>query len=174
MFKDFRKEHFSELINSFFYFLDSLFKYLHMVKVNAFHNNNDSIILVGDNPFSHYNGNKSNNNNNNLELNKNVNWYRIYIFFIGGRDSFVINDVNNCPYKKEWETLYRCQINSGKYTKDPFLLRSVAILNKIMTVACKRQHILFNKFKTNLSNSVDADNTVGHPSSGNADPSGIG
>ncbi|ORX80424.1 hypothetical protein BCR32DRAFT_293868 [Anaeromyces robustus] len=45
-------------------------------------------------------------------------------------------------------------------------------------VVCKRQHILFNKFKTNLSRNVNADNTVGQPSRANADPisdpSGIG
>ncbi|ORX78125.1 hypothetical protein BCR32DRAFT_282587 [Anaeromyces robustus] len=42
-----------------------------------------------------------------------------------------------------------------------------------MLIACKRQHILFNKFKTNLSTCVDADNTIGHPSRGNTDPSGF-
>ncbi|ORX82013.1 hypothetical protein BCR32DRAFT_292916 [Anaeromyces robustus] len=51
-------------------------------------------------------------------------------------------------------------------------------LNDIMPVVCKRQHILFNKFKTNLSRNVNADNTVGQPSRANADPisdpSGIG
>ncbi|ORX75858.1 hypothetical protein BCR32DRAFT_296625 [Anaeromyces robustus] len=39
-----------------------------------------------------------------------------------------------------------------------------------MPVVCKRQHILFNKFKTNLSRNVNADNTVGQPSRANADP----
>ncbi|ORX63642.1 hypothetical protein BCR32DRAFT_138164 [Anaeromyces robustus] len=51
-------------------------------------------------------------------------------------------------------------------------------LNDIMPVVCKRQHILFNKFKTNLSKNINADNIVGQPSRANADPitdpSGIG
>ncbi|ORX64744.1 hypothetical protein BCR32DRAFT_297953 [Anaeromyces robustus] len=55
----------------------------------------------------------------------------------------------------------RYATESGTYSKSPFL-----------------QHILFNKFKTNLSRNVNADNTVGQPSRANADPisdpSGIG
>ncbi|ORX82115.1 hypothetical protein BCR32DRAFT_4178 [Anaeromyces robustus] len=85
---------------------------------------------------------------------------------------------NNSPYKKEWECLFKCQTESGTYSKSPFLLRSAALLNDIMPVVCKRQHILFNKFKINLSRNVNADNTVGQPSRVNADPisdpSGIG
>ncbi|ORX64763.1 hypothetical protein BCR32DRAFT_286869 [Anaeromyces robustus] len=86
--------------------------------------------------------------------------------------------INNSPYKMEWECLFKCQTESGIYSKSPFLLRSAALLNDIMPVVCKRQHILFNKFKTNLSRNVNADNTVGQPSRANADPisdpSGIG
>ncbi|ORX76235.1 hypothetical protein BCR32DRAFT_296359 [Anaeromyces robustus] len=37
-----------------------------------------------------------------------------------------------------------------------------------MPIVCKRQHILFNKFKTNLSRNDNADNTVGQPSKENA------
>ncbi|ORX41734.1 hypothetical protein BCR32DRAFT_298722 [Anaeromyces robustus] len=86
--------------------------------------------------------------------------------------------INNSPYKMEWECLFKCQTESGTYSKSPFLLRSAALLNDIMPVVCKRQHILFNKFKTNLSRNVNADNTVGQPSRANvdpiSDPSGIG
>ncbi|ORX88312.1 hypothetical protein BCR32DRAFT_273871 [Anaeromyces robustus] len=57
-------------------------------------------------------------------------------------------------------------------------LRSADLFNDIMLVVFKRQHILFNKFKINLSRNVNADNTVGQPSRANADPitdpSGIG
>ncbi|ORX85590.1 hypothetical protein BCR32DRAFT_290574 [Anaeromyces robustus] len=60
----------------------------------------------------------------------------------------------------EWECLFKCQTESGTYSKSPFLLRSAALLNDIMPVVCKRQHILFNKFKTNLSKNVNANNTV--------------
>ncbi|ORX84489.1 hypothetical protein BCR32DRAFT_277093 [Anaeromyces robustus] len=88
------------------------------------------------------------------------------------------NRINNCLYKKEWECLLKCQIESGTYSKSPFLLGSAALLNDIMLVVCKRQHILFNKFKTNISRNVNADNTVGQHSRANADPisdpSGIG
>ncbi|ORX81353.1 hypothetical protein BCR32DRAFT_279760 [Anaeromyces robustus] len=80
--------------------------------------------------------------------------------------------------KRNGECLFKCQIESGTYSKSPFLLRSVALLNDIMPVVCKRQHILFNKFKTNFSRNVNADNTVRQPSKTNADPitdpSGIG
>ncbi|ORX80762.1 hypothetical protein BCR32DRAFT_280260 [Anaeromyces robustus] len=66
--------------------------------------------------------------------------------------------INNCPYKKEWECLFKCQIESGTYLKSPFLLRSAALLNDIMN--------------------VNVDNTVGQPSRENDDPiydpSGIG
>ncbi|ORX85348.1 hypothetical protein BCR32DRAFT_276384 [Anaeromyces robustus] len=107
-----------------------------------------------------------------------VNRYSIYIFLIGGRDYGFSDRINNITYKKEWECLFKCQTESGTYSKSPFLLRSAALLNDIMPVVCKRQHILFNKFKTNLSRNVNADNTVGQPSRANADPisdsSGIG
>ncbi|ORX76757.1 hypothetical protein BCR32DRAFT_296048 [Anaeromyces robustus] len=65
------------------------------------------------------------------------------------------------PYKKEWECLFKCQTESGTYSKSPFLLRSAALLNDII--------YLLN---------VNADNTVGQPSRANVDPitdpSGIG
>ncbi|ORX80433.1 hypothetical protein BCR32DRAFT_293832 [Anaeromyces robustus] len=123
----------------------------------------------------------SNNSISNIDIlgsKKIVNRYRIYIFLIGGRDYGFSDRINNSPYKKEWECLFKCQTESGTYSKSPFLLRSAALLNDIMPVVCKRQHILFNKFKTNLSRNVNADNTVGQPSRANADPisdpSGIG
>ncbi|ORX82364.1 hypothetical protein BCR32DRAFT_292677 [Anaeromyces robustus] len=107
-----------------------------------------------------------------------VNRYRIYIFLIGGRDYGFSDRINNSPYKKEWECLFKCQTESGTYSKSPFLLRSATLLNDIMPVVCKGKHILFNKFKTNLSRNVNADNTVGQSSRANADPisdpSGIG
>ncbi|ORX75598.1 hypothetical protein BCR32DRAFT_296805 [Anaeromyces robustus] len=86
-------------------------------------------------------------------------------------------NMNNCDSSKD-DQQWECQTESGTYSKSPFLLRSAALLNDIMPVVCKRQHILFNKFKTNLSRNVNADNTVGQPSRANADPisdpSGIG
>ncbi|ORX76614.1 hypothetical protein BCR32DRAFT_296150 [Anaeromyces robustus] len=76
--------------------------------------------------------------------------------------NYGFNDrINNSPYKKEWEYLFKCQTESGTYSKSPFLLRSAALLNDIMPVV-----------------NVNADNTVGQPSRANADPisdpSGIG
>ncbi|ORX87325.1 hypothetical protein BCR32DRAFT_289439 [Anaeromyces robustus] len=89
-------------------------------------------------------------------------------------ENYFINFLAN-ETKQENE---ECQTESGTYSKSSFLLRSAALLNDIMPVVCKRQHILFNKFKTNLSRNVNADNTVGQPSRANADPisdpSGIG
>ena len=163
LFKEFRSKYFSSLNSHFFILLNNLFKSLQITRDNSSSNNNDFISIV-----------EGNNNNSNLERNRNVNWYRIYIFFIGGRKSKCVNDADNYPYKREWNNLYKCQTKPGVYTDIPFLLRSAAILNNIMPVACRRQHILFNKFKTNLSNNVNADNTVGQPSRDLADPSGIG
>ncbi|ORX63443.1 hypothetical protein BCR32DRAFT_287760 [Anaeromyces robustus] len=53
-----------------------------------------------------------------------VNRYRIYIFLIGGRDYGFSDRINNSPYKKEWECLFKCQTEFGTYSKSPFLLRS--------------------------------------------------
>ncbi|ORX80754.1 hypothetical protein BCR32DRAFT_280251 [Anaeromyces robustus] len=62
-----------------------------------------------------------------------------------GRDYGFSDRINSCPYKKEWECLFKCQTESDTYSKSLFLLRSAALLNDIMLVVCKRQHILFNK-----------------------------
>ncbi|ORX81023.1 hypothetical protein BCR32DRAFT_293527 [Anaeromyces robustus] len=88
-----------------------------------------------------------------------------------------INNISNIDIL-EW--LFKCQTESGTYSKSPFLLRSAALLNDIMPVVYKRQHILFNKFKTNLSRNINTNNTVGQPSPSRAnadtitDLSGIG
>ncbi|ORX76543.1 hypothetical protein BCR32DRAFT_296190 [Anaeromyces robustus] len=45
----------------------------------------------------------------------------------------VLSDrINNSPYKKEWECLFKCQTKSDTYSKFPFLLRSPALLNNII------------------------------------------
>ena len=110
---------------------------------------------------------------NNLE----VNWYRIYIFLIGGSVSnlgkYTFNS-GNTPNTREWKDLYNCQLKAGKYSEVPFLLRSAAILNDIMPCAMKRQHILFNKFQTKSPTSVDADISVGQAIRPEAVPEGIG
>ncbi|ORX83984.1 hypothetical protein BCR32DRAFT_291655 [Anaeromyces robustus] len=73
---------------------------------------------------------------------------------IVNRDYGFSDRINNSPYKKEWECLFKCQTESGTYSKSPFLLRSAALLNDIMPVV------------------------LGQPSRANADPisdpSGIG
>ncbi|ORX44562.1 hypothetical protein BCR32DRAFT_298663 [Anaeromyces robustus] len=65
-----------------------------------------------------------------------VNRYSIYIFLIGGRDYGFSDRINNSPYKMEWECLFKCQTESGTYSKSPFLLRSAALLNDIMPIYC--------------------------------------
>ncbi|ORX75123.1 hypothetical protein BCR32DRAFT_285480 [Anaeromyces robustus] len=45
---------------------------------------------------------------------------------------------NNYPYKKKWKCLYKCQTESDRYSKSPFLLRSITLLNDIMP-ACLGQ-----------------------------------
>ncbi|ORX79345.1 hypothetical protein BCR32DRAFT_281515 [Anaeromyces robustus] len=52
-----------------------------------------------------------------------VNRYRIYIFLISEREFLV---------KEEWRCLFKCQTESGTYSKSPFLLRSAALLNDII------------------------------------------
>ena len=173
LFKEFRSKYFFDL-NNFLLLLNNLFVNLYLSRENSSSNNNVTISIVEGNSLNINNENRIISNVNNYERSRIVNWYPIYIFFIGGRDSRIINSANNCPNKREWENLYKCQIKNGVYTDIPFLLRSVALLNDIMHVARKRQQILFNKFKTNLSTRVDAENTVGLPSRENADPSGIG
>ncbi|ORX63963.1 hypothetical protein BCR32DRAFT_298261 [Anaeromyces robustus] len=53
------------------------------------------------------------------------NRYRIYIFLIGGRDYGFSDRINNCPYKKEWECLFKCQTESGTY------LNSIKMMYKL-------------------------------------------
>ncbi|ORX78376.1 hypothetical protein BCR32DRAFT_282360 [Anaeromyces robustus] len=89
--------------------------------------------------------------------------YVISIFLEIEKSEPGINEIsNNCPYNKEWKCLFKCQAESGTYSKSPFLLQSVTLLNDIIPVIWKRQHILFNKFKTNFFRNVNANKTVGH------------
>ncbi|ORX54354.1 hypothetical protein BCR32DRAFT_295123 [Anaeromyces robustus] len=177
LFKNLRIDHFSDLDRNFFYFLDSLFNSLVRTSNNPSVDNRINSIVKG---YKNSNNMRFNciSNIDILGNKKIVNRYSIYIFLIGGRDYGFSDRINDSPYKMEWECLFKCQTESGTYSKSPFLLRSAALLNDIMPVVCKRQHILFNKFKTNLSRNVNADNTVGQPSRANADPisdpSGIG
>ena len=147
LFHDTRTKHFKNLDNSFFNNLDSI--------LNSFYNssnissiNNDGLNnTVVNNSVYNVSINSNNNNVSNSDLRNDVNWYRIYIFFIGGRMSTLGNDTSNAgniPNKKEWNNLCKCQLKPGNITDDPFLLRSAAMLNDIMPIAMKRQHILFN------------------------------
>ncbi|ORX78157.1 hypothetical protein BCR32DRAFT_282568 [Anaeromyces robustus] len=150
LFKNFRINYFFNLDRNFYYFLDNLFNSLYVTSDNSSVDNRINNIVKGYR------------SRDNIRINK---------------PDF--NEIsNNCPYNKEWKCLYKCQIESGIYSKSPFLLQSAALLNNIMPVVCKRQYILFNKFKTNLSRNVNTDNIVGQPSRANDDPiidsSGIG
>jgi len=53
---------------------------------------------------------------NNEYVNIYVTLYRLYNFFLGGKDTDII-DLN---YKKEWDILFKNQIISGDYSKTPF------------------------------------------------------
>ncbi|ORX77062.1 hypothetical protein BCR32DRAFT_283566 [Anaeromyces robustus] len=121
LFKNLRINYFSDLDRNFFYFLDSLFNSLVVTSNNASLDDRINNIVKGY---------KS---SNNIRINrisiidilgnrKIVNRYRIYIFLIGGRE-YGFNERNNCPYKMEWECLFKCQTESGTYSKSPFLLR---------------------------------------------------
>ncbi|ORX70421.1 hypothetical protein BCR32DRAFT_272363 [Anaeromyces robustus] len=169
LFKNLRINNFSDLDRNFFYFLDSLFNSLVRTSDNSSVDNRINNIVKGYKSSNNIRIN-SISNIDTLGNRKIVNRYQIYIFLIGGRKYGFSDRINYCPYKKEWECLFKCQTESGTYSKTPFLLRSVDLLNDIIPVVCKRQHILFNKFKTNLSRNVYADNTVGQPRRANADP----
>ncbi|ORX63307.1 hypothetical protein BCR32DRAFT_287863 [Anaeromyces robustus] len=54
---------------------------------------------------------------------------------------------------KKWKGLFKCQTKSDTYSKSSFLLRFAALLNNIMVVVCKRQHIYcsINSKPTNFS-----------------------
>ena len=83
-------------------------------------------------------------------------WYRLYNFFLGGRD---VENIN-LNYKKEWDILLKYQIISGNYSKTPFLVRSAALLKEIMPRASTRQGLLFRKYKRKLIRRVNAENVV--------------
>ena len=55
-----------------------------------------------------------------------------------------------------------CKGQLGKVTFDeiPLLVHTSALLHKIMPIACDRLRSLFNRHKTNLTKSVNAENTV--------------
>ncbi|ORX82731.1 hypothetical protein BCR32DRAFT_278642 [Anaeromyces robustus] len=151
LFKNLRIYHFFDLDRNFFYFLDSLF---------------NSLVRTNDNPSV---DNRINNivkgykSSNNIRINSISNIDILGNKIIVNREYCFSDRINNSPYKKEWECLFKCQTESGTYSKSPFLLRFEALLNDIM-LSC-----LLN---------VNADNTVGQLSRTNvdsiSDPSGIG
>jgi len=93
-----------------------------------------------------------------------VAWYRLYNFLLGERDANII-DLN---YTKEWDILLKNQINSGDYSKTPFLVQSAALLTEILPLASTRQGLLFRRYKRKLTRSVNAENTVRQSSRANA------
>ncbi|ORX78630.1 hypothetical protein BCR32DRAFT_294921 [Anaeromyces robustus] len=155
LFKNLRMDHFSDLDRNFFCFLDSLFNSLVRTSNNPSVDNRINNIVKGYK--------SSNNSISNIDI------LEIMVLVI---------ELTIVHTKKEWGCLFKCQTESGTYSKSPFLLRSAALLNDIMPVVCKKQPILLNSFKINLSKNVNADNTVGQPNRANADPisdpSGIG
>ena len=90
--------------------------------------------------------------------------YRWYNFFLGGRDTNII-DLN---YKKEWDILFKNQIISGDKSKTPFLVRFAALFTEIMPQASTRQGLLFRKYKRKLTRSFNAENAVRQASRANA------
>ena len=100
-------------------------------------------------------GNLSNFQNNEY-VNIYVTWCRLYYFLLGGRDAYII-DLN---YKKEWNILFKNQIIFGDYSKTPFLVRSAALFTEIMPRASTRQRLLFRKYRSKITRSVNVENAV--------------
>ncbi|ORX80788.1 hypothetical protein BCR32DRAFT_293641 [Anaeromyces robustus] len=100
----------------------------------------NSLVRTSNNPS----GYKS---SNNMRINSLSNIDILGNQKIVNRDYGFSDRINNSPYKKEWECLFKCQTESGTYSKSLFLLRSAALLNDIIPVVC-----------------------LGQPSKANADP----
>jgi len=66
---------------------------------------------------------------------------------------------------REWNEFCKCQLKPGSFTDVPLLVRTSALLNKIMPIVSDRLRSLFNRFKkTDLTKRVNAENTVGQSS----------
>ena len=90
-------------------------------------------------------------------------WYRLYNFPLGGRDADII-DLN---YKKEWNILFKSQIIFSDYSKTPFLVRSTSLITEIMLQTSTRQGLLYRKYKSKLTRSINAENAVRQASRAN-------
>ena len=83
------------------------------------------------------------------------NWQVVYYFLLGGRKK--LNNIGD----KEWNEFCKCQLESGSFTDVPLLVRTSALLNKIMPIVSDRLRSLFNRYKkTDLTKRVNAENTV--------------
>ena len=85
-------------------------------------------------------------------------WRRVYYFLLGGR--FNHYDLG----KKEWNDPCIKQLKSSNFSDVPLLVRTAALLNKIMPTVNGQIWSLFNRFSNNLTKSVNAENTVGQDS----------
>jgi len=76
----------------------------------------------------------------------------VFKFLLGGR----CNNYNT----REWKNLCKCQTKTGALSDTPFLTVTAALLNNIIPIAIGRQRLLLSRFKSNKSESVNAEITV--------------
>jgi len=101
---------------------------------------------------------------NNFLNNENINIYVIWrctkyltLFFVEEMQTLLI-----WIMKRKWDVLFNNQINSGDYSKTPFLLRSVALFIEIMLSDSIRKITLFRQYKYKLIRSINSENTTRH------------
>ncbi len=120
-----------------------------------------------DNLNNSYTSNSLDNSCNNLVSNfscginfhsNELEWRRVYYFLLGGRVNY--HDLGSV----EWRNLCKAQIKPSTFSDVPLMVRTAALLNKIMPVASGQMWSLFNRFPNILTKSVNADITVGQDS----------
>jgi len=129
-----------------------------------------------NNTFSYSINNNNNSLNNSINYNNLVSnassgvnfhsnsleWSRVYYFLLGGR----VNHYN--LGKEEWNSLCKAQLKPSTFSDVPLLVRTSALLLRIMPTVSGQIWSLFNRYPNNLTKSVEADNSVGQDSRSHA------
>ncbi|ORX87241.1 hypothetical protein BCR32DRAFT_274705 [Anaeromyces robustus] len=70
--------------------------------------------------------------------------------------------------KEEWNSLCKAQLKPSTFSDVPLLVRTSALLLRIMPTVSGQIWSLFNRYPNNLTKSVEADNSVGQDSRSHA------
>ena len=109
---------------------------------------NDSIVPLDNSIVDNIDSNLVNYN----VFNNSSVFSKVFNFLIGSR-------IYNYS-SREWKDLCKCQIKTGISSDTPFLVVTAALLNYIVPIAFGQQRSLFNRFKRNIDQSVNAEITV--------------